>query len=115
MRGSDTRVVLSVMNLYDLIGSPPPGAVATISAAPSARLGTGSVDGRSTRDLRDALEILAEHMHDAVSRRRVSHAGTESFQRADDRVAYLIGLFHELQRGMAVPDEIWRLAFRPQG
>lgn len=103
------------MNVYDLIGSSPPGAVATISAAPSVRLGTGSVDGRATRDLRDALEILAEQMHDAVSRRRVSHPGTESFRRADERVAYLIELFHGLQREMAIPDEIWRLPFRPQG
>jgi hypothetical protein len=59
------------------------------------------------------LEILAEQMNDAVSLRRKSQPGTESFRRADERVAYLVELFGGLQRRMAIPDEIWRLRFRP--
>jgi hypothetical protein len=51
-------------------------------------------------------------MHDAVSRRRMSPPGTESFRRADERVAYLIELFSRLERDMTVPDEVWRLGLR---
>lgn len=69
-------------------------------------------DGRATGELRTALEILAAQMHEAVARRRMSPPGTESFRRADERVAYLIELFHRLQQRMAVPDEIWLLELR---
>lgn len=101
------------MNLHDAIGPRRPPTVAAIPATDGARSGAVPVDGRATRDLRDALEILAEQMHDAVSRRRMSQPGTESFRRADERVAYLIELFGGLQRCMATPDEIWRLPLRP--
>ncbi len=51
-------------------------------------------------------------MHDAVSRRRMSQPGSDSFRRADERVAYLLGLFDGLRRRTEIPDEIWRLPFR---
>jgi hypothetical protein len=100
------------MNLHDIIGPRRPPTVAAIPATVDARSGAGPVDGRATRDLRDALEILAEQMHDAVGRRRTSQPGSESFRRADERVAYLIELFSGLQRRTEIPDEIWRLPFR---
>lgn len=87
--------------------------MAAIPATNAPRSGAEPVDAQATRDLRDALEILAEQMHDAVSRRRMSESGTDSFRRADERVAYLIELFRGLQRRTEIPDEIWRLPFRP--
>jgi len=78
----------------------------------SGRTTAWALDGRATGELRTALEILAEQMHEAVARRRMSPPGTESFRRADERVAYLIELFRRLQQRMAVPDEIWRLELR---
>jgi hypothetical protein len=101
------------MDLRDPItGRQPP--VAAGGAATDARRETArELNGRATGDLRTALEILAEQLHEAVARRRVSSPGTESFRRADERVAYLIELFRRLQGRMAVPDEIWRLGPRP--
>ncbi len=85
-----------------------------MAAADDAGRSTASgFNGRATGDLRTALEILAEQMHEAVARRRMSPPGTESFRQADERVAYLIELFRRLQQRMAVPDEIWRLGPRP--
>jgi hypothetical protein len=51
-------------------------------------------------------------MHDAVSRRRMSHPGSDSFRRADERVAYLLELFDGLRRGTEIPAEIWWLPSR---
>lgn len=103
------------MNLHEIIGHGRPPSVAAIPATDGALPGGGPVDSRATRDLRGALEILADQMHDAVSRRRMSQPGSESFRRADERVAYLIELFRGLQRRTEIPDEIWRLPFRPPG
>jgi hypothetical protein len=87
-----------------------PGATVT---APRSTTAPG-LDGRATGDLRSALEILADQMHEAAGRRRVSPPGTEAFRRADERVAYLIELFRLLQQRMAVPDEVWALALGPR-
>ncbi len=90
---------------------PPVAPRATVTASRSTT--APGLDGRATGDLRSALEILADQMHEAVGRRRVSPPGTEAFRRADERVAYLIELFRLLQRRMAVPDEVWALGLRP--
>lgn len=100
------------MDLYELIGSRRPPTVATIPATDCARSSGGPVDGPATRDVRDALLILADEMHGAVSRRRMSQPGSDSFRRADERVAYLVELVDGLRRRTEIPDEIWRLPFR---
>jgi hypothetical protein len=56
--------------------------------------------------------MLADEMHDAVARRRMSQPGSDSFRRADERVAYLVELFDGLRRRTEIPDEIWRLPIR---
>ncbi len=70
--------------------------------------------GRATGELRSALGILAEQMHEAVARRRGSPPGSESYRQADERVAYLVELFRRLQQRMAIPDEVCCLGLRPR-
>ena len=101
------------MDLHELIGSRRPPTVATIPAKDCARSSRGPVDGLATRDVRDALLILSDEMHDAVSRRRMSQPGSDSFRRADEHVAYLVELFGGLRRRTGIHDEVWRLPFRP--
>ena len=90
-----------------------PSAPPRASVTDARRTTAWAFDGRATGELRTALEILAEQMHEAVARRRMSPPGTESFRQADERVAYLIELFRRLQQRMTIPDEIWRLGLRP--
>jgi hypothetical protein len=100
------------MDLELLTGSRRPPTVATINTTDRASAGAVPIDGRARRDIRDALLTLADEMHDAVARRRISQPGSDSFRRADERVAYLVELFDELRRRSEIPDKIWRLPFR---
>lgn len=101
------------MNLDLLLGSRRPPPLAQLPVSERTRSGAVPVKGRATPDLREALLILADEMHDALSCRRTSEHGTESFARADERVAHVLELFGALQRGMAIPGEIWQLPLRP--
>ena len=112
MADSESSGLLTAMDLLDPVTTRRLPVAAVASATGSGRPTTWALDRRATGELRDALEILADQMHDAVSRRRMSPPGTESFRRADERVAYLIELFNRLQRDMAIPDEVWRLGLR---
>jgi hypothetical protein len=100
------------MDLDELTGSRRPRTVATIPATECARSSAGRVDGQTRLDVRNALLILADEMHDAVARRRMSQPGSDSFRRADERVAYLVELFDGLRRRTEIPAEIWQLPFR---
>ena len=112
MADPESSGLLTAMDLLDPVTTRRLPVAAVALATGSGRPTTLALDGRATGELRDALEILADQMHDEVSRRRISPPGTESFRRADERVAYLIGLFNRLQRDMAIPDEVWRLGLR---
>lgn len=100
------------MDLADAVPTDRPSVAAIAALTNAGRSTVWALDGRATGDLRSALEILAEQMHEAVARRRMSPPGTEPFRRADERVAYLIELFRRLQRRMAIPDEVWGLGLR---
>jgi hypothetical protein len=95
-------------------GTPHRPSAAVLGPMGAPRDSTGrTFTGREAGALRTALAILAEQMHEAVGRRRTSQPGTESFRRADERVAYLTDLFRQLQHRMTIPDEIWDLRPRP--
>jgi hypothetical protein len=103
------------MNLHDIIGLRRPPTLAAIPTTDRVPSAARPVASRASRAHQDALEILAEQMHDAISRRRMSDPGTDSFRLADERVAYLIELSRGLQRETAILDEIWRLPLEPLG
>ena len=56
-----------------------------------------------------ALQILAIQLHEAVRERRAALLGSDRYQRADERVAYINELYVRLQHRMEVPAEIWLL------
>jgi len=112
MADPESSGLLTAMDVLDPVTTRRLPVAAVALATGSGRPTTLALDGRATGELRDALEILADQMHDEVSRRRMSPPGTESFRRADERVAYLLELFSRLQHDMAIPDEVWRLGLR---
>jgi hypothetical protein len=103
------------MNLHEMLWPRTHPRATSLPQSTGAHPGDGRVHGPATRDLRDALEILAEQMHDAVGRRRMSQPGTEPHRRADERVALVLELFGELRQGTSIPDDVWRLPMRPHG
>ena len=101
------------MDLLDPVTTYQRSLAALAAVTDAGRSTPWALNGRATGALRTALEILAEQMHEAVARRRMSQPGTESFRQADERVAYLVELFRQLQQRMAIPDEVWGLGLRP--
>lgn len=101
------------MDLLDPVTTHQPSLAALATITDAGRSTPCALNGRATGDLRTALEILAEQMHEAVARRRTSPPGTAPFRKADERVAYLVDLFRQLQQRMAIPDEVWGLGLRP--
>lgn len=99
------------MDIHDSGSTRRPLPVTIRDAAAPRQAGLG-FSGRETGDLRAALAILAEQMHEAAARRRMSPPGTETFRRADERIAYLTALFRQLQNRMTIPEEVWSLGLQ---
>lgn len=82
----------------------------------STRVGSaGTRHGGALARLPAALAILAAQMHQAAAERRAAPPGSARYRRADALVVHLNGLYGQLQRPMAIPDEIWRLGPGPSG
>ncbi|MDA8202662.1 MAG: hypothetical protein M0Z49_07875 [Chloroflexi bacterium] len=93
------------MSMPDAMPTPP----SNLGRADAGGRSPWRLDGRATGVLRDALAILAAEMHEAVARRRVAAPETEAYRNADERVAYLVDLFRQLQDRMVIPAEVWHL------
>lgn len=63
----------------------------------------------SVGQLPRALEILANRLRESTAARRDAPPGSADARRAEREIAYLRGLYLELQRRMEVPREIWLL------